>query len=114
MALNSCNIKSWETIDVLETFLLSIEELYIASNDLNDIPEFKIDQAPKSSEYFRNLKVLDVSECQIDRWGKVLNFLLFPNLQELFLNNNPIKQILSLPKELSNCKLQKISLSSTG
>jgi len=38
LALNACNISSWAGIQALESFLPSIEELYLSSNSLPDLP----------------------------------------------------------------------------
>jgi len=38
LALNSCGIKSWMEMQLLEPFLPTIEELYVANNKLADLP----------------------------------------------------------------------------
>ena len=38
LALNSCGIKSWASVQFLEPFLPCLEELYLASNSLSDLP----------------------------------------------------------------------------
>jgi hypothetical protein len=38
LALNSCGIKSWASIQLLEQHLPAVEELYLANNSLADLP----------------------------------------------------------------------------
>lgn len=41
LALNSCNINSWESIELLSTLLPNIEELYLAGNNFSDMPYYR-------------------------------------------------------------------------
>lgn len=38
LALSSCNIRSWAQLQLLEPLLPAIEELYLANNQLTDLP----------------------------------------------------------------------------
>lgn len=38
LALSSCNIRSWSQVQLLEPLLCVIEELYLANNQLTDLP----------------------------------------------------------------------------
>lgn len=45
LALNGCGIKSWAAVQLLEPHLPVIEELYLSSNALPDLPRLKAEQA---------------------------------------------------------------------
>jgi tubulin-specific chaperone E len=110
LALNSCNIKSWTSLQLLEPFLPSIEELYLALNDFSDLPkpeelselmEHTSETAPATAHStvsgFPNLRLLDFTSCKIDSWHQLLHFSKLPRLEELILDGNPISSILSCP-----------------
>ena len=44
LALNSCGIKSWSGVQLLSPHLPVIEELYLASNSLPDLPRLKAEK----------------------------------------------------------------------
>ena len=98
---------NWTSIFLLERLLPNIEELYLANNNFNDIL--------KSEELiagFENLRILDLSNCQLTSWLQVLNFRMLPNLQEFSLDSNDFDQILSSTENSFN-SLIRISLSKT-
>jgi tubulin-specific chaperone E len=110
VALNSCNIKSWTSLQLLGPFLPSIEELYLALNDFSDLPkpeelseliEHTSETAPATAHStvsgFPNLRLLDFTSCNIDSWHQLLHFAKLPRLEELILDGNPISSILPCP-----------------
>jgi hypothetical protein len=94
LALNNCDIKSWKSIQLLEPFLTSIEELYLALNDFSNLPNPDNDSDMELISGFPTLRLLDLSECRISSWYQILVFQKLPNLQELILDSNPIPNIL--------------------
>ena len=44
LALNSCGITSWASVQLLEPHLPIIEELFLAGNALTDLPRLKAEQ----------------------------------------------------------------------
>jgi hypothetical protein len=94
LALNSCDIKSWNSIQLLEPFLTSIEELYLALNDFSELPRTDNDSEMKLVSGFSTLRLLDLSECRICSWYQILAFQKISNLQELILDSNPIPNIM--------------------
>ena len=50
LALNSCCINSFASVQILETILPSIEELYLAANHLVDIPDYHHHQSAPVAE----------------------------------------------------------------
>lgn len=80
-------------IQLLEPFLTSIEELYLALNDFSDLPTPDHDSNMKTVSGFSTLRLLDLSECRMNSWYQVLSFQKIPNLQELILDSNPIPSI---------------------
>lgn len=128
LALNACNITSWAAVQSLEPFLPAIEELYLSSNSLADLP-----RADAEAEYtastgtvfaapvgtvshciqgFSNLRVLDISGCKLDEWSQVLSFAQLQALTEILVDGNPVSKILpSAPNMFP--RLQRISASSS-
>lgn len=45
LALNSCDIKSWASVQLLEPHLPALAELYLSSNKLPDLPRAKAEKA---------------------------------------------------------------------
>ncbi len=44
LALNGCNIRSWQQVQMLEPLLPELQELYLANNNLPDLPRDEADQ----------------------------------------------------------------------
>jgi Leucine-rich repeat (LRR) protein len=61
---------------------------------------------------FKSLRILDISSCKIDEWGKIRSLGKLPVLQQLLLDDNPITII---PPNTKDCfvQLSRVSLSST-
>ena len=117
LALNSCDIQSWNSIELLKPLLSSIEELYLAANNLSDIPNPEPDtnnhDTPPETVFamstsisntippiisgFSTLRLLDLSSCGLYDWNQVLAFRSVPNLRELVLDANPLPSILPCP-----------------
>lgn len=45
LALNFCNIQSWSEVQLLEHLLPCLEELYLAGNNLPDLPRLEAEMA---------------------------------------------------------------------
>lgn len=123
LALNNCCIKSWSMIQLLEPFLPSIEELFLACNKLDDLPKASIEAEYEAAtglkstqeEYitgFLNLRLLDVSSCGLNEWSQCLSFGNLSNLQDLLLDGNPLPSITVCPYGLFT-SLQRLSCSSS-
>ena len=134
LALNSCNISSWSSIQSLESRLPSLEELYLSSNSLSDLPRAQAEaayadatgtvfsstehflQTSKLVSGFGTLRILDISGCGLDEWSQVLSFSKLPSLAELLVDGNPLPSILPcLPADSGGgfLMLQRISASSS-
>ena len=116
LALNGCNIQSWVSFLLLEKFLTNLEELYLSSNCLEDMPSYENDEtnesSDESSEIFPSLKTLDVSGCKIYSWNQVLYLGNISKLTDLRLDDNPISLIKScVSGKYKN--LNRLSISST-
>jgi Leucine-rich repeat (LRR) protein len=105
LALNGCGLKSWVSFSLLVPFLTNLEELYLSSNTFPDMPLFKNedeesrpDTEDESSDvFFPCLKVLDISGCGVTDWRQVLVFGSLQKLEDLRVDDNPLKQILPCP-----------------
>lgn len=111
LALNYCHIQSWSSIQSLEPFFPLLQDLYLAGNNISDLPKISTESDING---FNNLRLLDLSFCQLDDWLQVLQFQFLPNLCELLLDGNNIPNVLSnpIPGTTFNV-LQRLSLSST-
>lgn len=124
LALNGCNIKSWAQIQLLEPLLPNLEELYLANNQLPDLPRDDAEQTYRDAtgvqgealvspvKGFPNLRVLDMAFCQLDEWSQIQTFGYLPNLQELVLDGNPLIRVIE-PAANSFASLYRMSLAST-
>lgn len=124
LALNACNITSWSSIAILDPLLPFLEELYLAGNCLPDLPCAEAAAAYEAAtgepavvaeplNGFETLRLLDISSCRLEEWSQVEAFGRFPNLKELLLDGNPLRQVLPVKKD-QFCALQRISISSSS
>jgi tubulin-specific chaperone E len=117
LALNGCEIKSWDGFILLEPLLRGIEELYLSGNVMNDFPAAnavvdEVTGAVRRRPNFPNLRILDLSGCGITDWQCVLTFGELPLLQDLRVDDNPISLVSACP--VNNFpQLARISMSST-
>lgn len=129
LALNSCDIQSWSAVELLEPLLLSIEELYLAANNLADVPNLEPDAPPDTPpdtvfnpplltsptiniNAFVTLRMLDLSSCGLYDWNQVLAFRTLPALREIVLDSNPLSSVLPCPPG-GFAHLQRFSISSS-
>lgn len=114
LALNSCNITAFATVQLLEEFLPKIEELYLACNLLSDCPVYLPfeESSAVAVAGFANLRVLDLCECGLDCWGQVLSLGLLPALEELRLDGNALGSVLPAPAS-TFVSLSRVSLAYT-
>eukprot|EP01031_Cornospumella_fuschlensis_P042926 gene42926-52452_t len=67
LALNLCSIGSWGTLQTLQPFLPGLEELYVAHNDLSDLPAETSD-VDAAVTGFEQLRILDITHCRLTSW----------------------------------------------
>lgn len=129
LALNACNIRSWASMQLLEPLLPVIEELYLSNNSLMDLPRAEAEaeyaaatgtvfsmadqQNEASVKGFSNIRILDISGCELDEWSQVLSFSRLPALAELLVDGNPLSKILPIDNNEGFFSLQRISASSS-
>lgn len=116
LALNRNGLRTWNDVLALESLLPQLQELYLAQNDLRDIP---CDGRITNRQCFMNLSVLDISHCGIVSWSQVLYFSSLPKLADLQLDGNSIDSVEMTTDESdgpASCfeNLQRLSLSSCG
>ncbi|RYG70079.1 hypothetical protein EON64_01170 [archaeon] len=74
LALNLCSIGSWSTLQSLQPFLSCLEELYVAHNDLSDLPAeaHAVADGDGTSVIvvsgFEHLRILDITHCRLTSW----------------------------------------------
>eukprot|EP00980_Cylindrotheca_fusiformis_P024244 scaffold11680_cov142-Cylindrotheca_fusiformis.AAC.2 len=84
--LNSCSIGT-KTMQWLGQSMPNLEALCIANANLSDLESYDVGG-------FDNLKSLDCSSCQLSSWEKqVGKFAIFPKLEQLSLDENPLVSI---------------------
>jgi Leucine-rich repeat (LRR) protein len=85
--LNSCSIRTCQTMQWIADSMPNLESLCIANSDLSDIESYEI-------KGLQRLKLLDCSSCQLSSWeNQVLKFAQLPKLVQLSLDDNPIPSI---------------------
>lgn len=127
LALNFCNIKSWAEIQCMEHLVPNLQELYIANNRFPDLPRRDAEQAyrdatgvsvappaPPTVTGFANMRIIDLSQCDLEEWSQVLAFGDLPNLQECVIDANPKLTKVLAPDEGTFQKLVRFSISATG
>ena len=140
LALNACNIQSWAEVALLEPHAKNLEELYLSSNILSDLPRIMAakeaaqacgsvfaetasaaggaataSDSAKDGEWAR-LRVLDISNCGLDEWSQVAYFRFLPSLAEIILDANPMPSVQPREEDMKTTfqALQRISISSTN
>ena len=94
--LNHCNISSFQTIASIGAAMPSLEELCVAHGNLVDIESFRVSseesqEANRLDEIFKNLLLIDLSDCQLTSWqSQVMKLRALPRLESLILNDNMI------------------------
>ena len=97
--LNSTNISSFKTIQLIGEAMPNLEDLCVAHCDLSDIECYSFGTATGEDEdnkvaSFRSLLLLDLSDCNLTSWEKqVLPLHSLPKLESLILNDNQIDTI---------------------
>jgi Leucine-rich repeat (LRR) protein len=125
LALNSCGLQSWAGIQLLDAFMPSLQELYLADNDLSDLPRERMNveharaaglppppPADSPVKGFENLIVLDLSHCKLDEWSQVMCFSKLPELRQLVLDANAFDYVLPI-SDGDFPLVQRVSLSSS-
>mmetsp|Transcript_34143 Transcript_34143/g.34796 ORF Transcript_34143/g.34796 Transcript_34143/m.34796 type:complete len:359 (-) Transcript_34143:109-1185(-) len=123
LALNNCNLNSFNDVVRLETLLPNIEEIYLALNRFQDTPYYYSESTTEQADEklttqdtikgFSKLRVMDLSACHISSWRQVLYLGTLPCLSELRLDGNPISSTLSAPAHFF-AVLQQITMGSTN
>ena len=104
LALNHCNICSWAEVQRLEPHLPLLEELYLAGNNLPDLPRLQAEMVYREAtgivvelqnivSGFAQLQLLDLAGCGLDEWSQVGAFGCLPALKELRIDENRIQVI---------------------
>ena len=97
--LNSTNISSFKTIQLIGEAMPNLEDLCVAHCDLSDIECYSFGTATGEDDdnkvaSFRSLLLLDLSDCNLTSWEKhVLPLHSLPKLESLILNDNQIDTI---------------------
>lgn len=95
--LNKCNILSFQTVASIGAAMPSLEELCVAHCNLADIESF--DTSSKTNEeenllesIFKNLVLLDLSNCQLTSWQRhIMKLHNLPRLESLIVDDNVIE-----------------------
>jgi hypothetical protein len=100
--LNNCGVRSFATVKILAQALPNLQELCVAHNKLTDMGELLYEHAEHDLRrhytiprkiYLKNLKLLDLSACNLTSWNdQILPLRVLP-LEHLILNKNPIKTV---------------------
>lgn len=127
--LNSCGIQSFATIKILSQALPNLEELCLAHNNLSDMGDLTDQHSEFNSTlnfhdikcgnpstirptiYFKNLTLLDLSDCKIASWNEQILPLRTLSIELLILNNNPITSI-TIAQSQPDCKVSFAKLKS--
>lgn len=127
LALNGCNLTSWQDVEQLEKIVPGLEELYIANNNFGDLVSIlsagKIQHFAYviissshilsfSIEQFSQLRILDISFCNLTSSEQVFCFKKLSSLAELLLDGNHIDAFPSFEADDFQA-LERLSLSNT-
>jgi Leucine-rich repeat (LRR) protein len=63
---------------------------------------------------FSSLRILDVSNCELDEWSQILSLGTLASLEELILDGNPALTQVIPPADGSFERLVRFSISSSG
>ncbi|KAL7495253.1 hypothetical protein ACHAWT_003772 [Skeletonema menzelii] len=89
--LNNCNIESFQTIASIGAAMPYLEELCVAHCNLADIESFDASSENQLEILFKNLLLLDLSNCQLTSWQRhIMKLQNLPRLESLIVNDNPI------------------------
>ena len=118
LALNGCNITSWLSFSLLLPYLDNLEELYLSSNLMKDMPVDNEDSNNNSKAVpLPALKVLDLSGCGLTDWRQIFTFGKLEKLEDLRVDDNALSKILPCPSSTSGViyfsSLLRMSVSST-
>ena len=77
----------------------NLQQLCVAYSDLSDMDSYEVEEGG-----FATLKILDCSHCHISSWDSQIRrqFGRFPSLEQLSLDDNPIKCIPPLDRNNNN------------
>jgi hypothetical protein len=121
--LNSTNISSFKTVNLIGKAMPNLLELCVAHCDLADMEHYSFGTCAAGNDdeisSFQNLILLDLSDCNLTSWEKQVSHLCtLPALESLILNDNMIDHIIipgnavtTFPK-LSSLQLAGTSISS--
>ena len=96
--LNNCNLSSFQSIACIGEAMPHLEELCVAHCNLADIESFDDTSISESRQeanrlegLFKNLVLLDLSNCQLTSWQRhIMKFHNLPQLESLIVNDNVI------------------------
>lgn len=101
--LNNCNIATFRSIISIGNALPNLDELCVAHCNLADIDNcmdgaISREESEEGNylleELFKNLVLLDLSDCQLTSWqGQIMKFGKLPRLESLIVNDNAIDSI---------------------
>jgi len=97
--LNKCNISSFQTIASIGAAMPILEELCVAHCNLADVESFDPSSETNQDEnklerIFKNLVLLDLSDCQLTSWQRhIMKLHNLPQLESLIVNDNSIECI---------------------
>ena len=108
LALNGCNISSWGSFSLLLPYLDKLEELYLSSNLLDDIPLYDEGATTTGNEVMLpSLKVLDLSGCGLRDWRQVFTFGKLKTLEDLRVDENALTKIMPCPTKVGSASDEK-------
>jgi len=92
--LNSTNINSFKTLQLIGEAMPNLEDLCVAHCDLSDIEEECHNNNKAPEVVFQNLILLDLSDCNLTSWEQqIMPLQALPKLESLILNDNKIEHI---------------------
>lgn len=95
--LNKCNISSFQTVASIGAAMPNLEELCVAHCNLANIESFDTNSDTNHEEnqlerIFKNLVLLDLSNCQLTSWQRhIMKLHNLPRLDSLIVDDNAIE-----------------------